>query len=167
MLPFLPKVMNFNKRYPLNSRSGILGCQPMTKKELTSDILIYIWRQSRCSIVFWNRHFFLSRLVFLIIYLRDVNTHTKTKENVSLKASLAPAPSSAVLRYSCITINDSRTPIVKLRQMADLFSKMFFVFWRNVFRNCSSKDEEIKLNSKAGFTLVRCCYYEGTSRGGK
>ena len=34
-----------------------------------------------------------------------------------------PTPSPS-LRYSCITMNDTRTPIVKLRQMADLFSKI-------------------------------------------
>ena len=67
----------------------------MTKKELTSDELIQRWRQSRCSIVFCNRHF-SPDACFLSIYLGDVNTHTNTKLNVSLKASLAPAPSSAV-----------------------------------------------------------------------
>ena len=124
MLPFLPKVINFNKRNPLNSRSGILGCQPMTKKELTSDKLIHIWRQSRCSIVFWNRHFFLSRLVFLIIYLRDVNTHTKTNKMCPWKPPLPQPLAPPSLRYSGINMNDTWTPIVKLRQMADLFSKI-------------------------------------------
>ena len=31
----------------------------------------------------------------------------------------------------------------------------------NICRNCRSKDRGIKLDRKAGFTLVRCCYYEG------
>ena len=34
--------------------------------------------------------------------------------------------------------------------------------WNNVCRNCGSKNGEIKLNSKAGFTSVRFCNYEGT-----
>ena len=46
----------------------------MIKKELTSDKLI-----SQDVQLYFEIDTFLPRLVFLIIYLEDVNTHTNTK----------------------------------------------------------------------------------------
>ena len=96
-----------------------MECQLMIKKELKSDKLI-----SQDVQLYFEIDTFLPRLVFSL-YILKMLILILTKNKICPWKPLLPQPLALPsLRYSGITMNDTWTPIVKLRQMADLFSKI-------------------------------------------